>query len=69
MSTDEQPVTIELRLSRARWTKLSALADAEGLTISEVLWRFIDACQPGGGGWEAPDVKARRREREERDDG
>jgi hypothetical protein len=65
MSTD-QPVKYELRLSRARWEKLVALADAEGLSVLAVLWRFIDACQPGGGGWEAPAVKAKRREREER---
>jgi hypothetical protein len=64
--TDHQPVTIELRLSRARWQKLSAFADAEGLTIQRVMERFIDACRPGGGGWEAPEVKAKRREREER---
>jgi hypothetical protein len=62
----EQPVKIELRLTRARWEKLSALAEAEGLSVQAALWRFIDACQPGGGGWEAPVVKTKRREREER---
>lgn len=64
----EQPTaskTIRLRLTRARWEKLVAFADAEGLRIEQVLWRFIDACQPGGGDkpWVSPADRARARER------
>jgi hypothetical protein len=46
--------TITVELTAEQHAKLRALAQASGMTMAECVRRFINTCQPGGGGWKPP---------------